>query len=245
MNERMATATNLTVSAREILKYYNEQIVDLRAKGGFCGANKVVIDSDYGISVVTPGSTYLEFIYRQKRDTEGNTLNILSEGKVKEIYDIFDSCLNAYYDEREDVEYPPDLAVESFEIETKRDDTIQKLAGTDTDIFDMRFVSDIIESDELKDKIKKKNKNFGLFKFQGFKIRALSMHCLIETAEKYGERKKYVQEWNGIYDTHPKSPIKLAQHVVANYLPKKYAWLSFLNVKETNRVVLGPMEEEK
>jgi len=243
MNNNFATATILTTSAKQILKHYNEQIVNIKARGGSYGTNKVIIDDNYGISINNPGSTYMSIQYKQKRDEGGNILNLLSEGKVEEICKDIDARFDSYYNEKEDVKYLPDLAVESFEIEVT-DDKLRKLSSANTNVFDILFVSDIVEDDNLKEKVKNKNSDYGLYKMQGFKFRALNMHQIIETVEKYGQvKKQYIQEWNGINDVHPKAPIKIAQHIATNYLPKNYGDISFLKVKGMNRVVLTPVGE--
>lgn len=240
---KMATATILTTSAKQVLKHFNEQIVTLKAKGGSYGTNKITIDEAYGITINDPASTYMTIQYEQKRDETGNILNSLSEGKVEEICKDIDSRFEPYYDEKEETEYAPDLTVESFEIEITSDE-LQKLGRANTNVFDVLFVSDIVENVNLREKVKNRNEDSGLFRFQAFKFRTLNMHRIVETVEKYGQTKKqYIVEWSGVNDSHPKSPIKIAQHIVANYLPKKYAEITFLKIRGMNRVVPTPVEE--
>jgi len=240
-NGQRATATILTIGLKKILSTYGESIVELRAGGGSLGSNKIVIDNDYGISIDNPGSVFMNVKYKQIRDEQGNVLNPLNEGKIEEICQDIDQRFEPYHDEKEDRDYPPDLPVEYFVISVK-DNELQKLSQSNTSEFEILFQSDVVENPYLKEKVKSRNENLGLFK-QGFKFRCLNMHELLETQEKYGQvKRQYIQQWNGVFDIHPKSPLKIAQHIAANYTPRGFGELTFLKTEGMNKMVLTPSE---
>ena len=241
VKEENAIPTILTISAKEIFKHYKEQIVEMDAMGGHYGKNEVVVDKDYGLYLDNPGQTKMVLHYKQERNEEGKILNPLTDEKVKEICDKINERLPSYYDEDEDKQYPPDLSVERLVIEVK-DKELQTISNSNTNVFDITFGSDIVETPELREKTQNRNKYLGLVKLQGFKIRNLNMHKLIETREKYGQSKpSYIQQWNGLTDIHPKSPLKIAQRVYTTHLPEKYAELNFVSVVERNRAILTPI----
>lgn len=240
-DNKRATATILTISLKKILHHYGESIVELRAGGGSLGSNKIVIDNDYGISIDNPGSLFMGMSYKQMRDEKGNILNSLNDGKIEEICKDIDDRFEPYYDEKKERTYPPDLPVEYFIISVY-DKELQKLAQSNTADFEIEFHSDIVENPYLKEKIKNRNDNLGLFK-QGFKFRSLNMHELLETQEKYGQvTKEYIVQWNGVFDIHPQAPSKIAQHIVKNYTPHGFGEFNWLKTEGMNKTVLTPME---
>lgn len=238
--EVQAVPSILTPSAKVIMRHYKRKIVEIHAKSGFYGANKTILNKDYGITINSPGATEMEINYVQRRTKQGKIINPLIGDMVKEICNDIDKHLNPYEDEETGEKYSPDLAVSSFTIEL-RDNDLQNRSNSNTNVFDMYFVSDALESEELRDTCKKMNAHMGLFNFQGFKIRSLNMHELIETQEKYSqEKKKYIQQWYGIEDVRPMSPLKIAQYISLNHLPKKYGDLNILTIKDNRKVVLEP-----
>ncbi len=121
-----------------------------------------------------------------------------------------------------------DAAVDNFTV-IVRDKEIGRLAGIDEELFHLTMVSEPVDGDMDRAKVKEHEVNERLFKYHGFKHRI--MHCkkLIdrrqELTKKQSEQKPLIH-WRGSTITSLRSPIKIAQKVKEHFgeygLIKKY-----------------------
>ncbi len=237
----------LTLRLREILKFYKESIIKLRAKGGITPQNEVDLDEDYGIVFSSGSSNTIKINYERKRDIDGTILNPLNNAKINDIIEYLDKYLPEKPDPKKDsVKYPPDIPIELLTVEIIND-KIKELAGTKTNVFNATFKSEKAENENIRKDIHKKNKKSGVY-YQGFDIRNLNLLRLIERI-KLEEPKRLRNRLSIIYwdgydkqDLTPKSPTKIAQYIFLNCLPPGYKSLKTYLITKEDKLELDGYE---
>lgn len=242
MTEEMLIPVILTTSAKQILRHFNESIVGLEAWGSSMASNKIVLDEKYGILMNNPGATEMQIRYERKVDSHGDVINPLTKDTVADICEEIDSRLPPYEDRNEGKVYDPDLTVDTLVINVD-DEELQEKANAGTSNFDLVFKSEPVYNESRRDDTRKANEDIPLYKFHGFKIRTLNLHVMMEVAERYGETRNPVTviEWNGLRDTQPKAPKRVAQRIEEKYLPDKCKELNFIKVRDNRFVELIPV----
>jgi len=237
----------LTLSLREILKYYKTSILKLKARGGIFPHDKTPLDEECGIVFSAGDSSVIEINYEQKRRPDGTIKNPLDDAKIEKIIEHLDENLPEYELKDEDgnikERFPSDIPVDLLVVEII-DDKIKELAGTETNVFDATFKSEKAEREKIKKEIHKLNKNLGVY-YQGFEIRNLNLFQLIERARKSVEPRKLrkrisIIQWDGYAKQHlrPRSPIAIAQLIFENYLPPGYKSLKKYLITKENKLEL-------
>ncbi|MFW9968764.1 MAG: hypothetical protein ACFFDF_01100 [Candidatus Odinarchaeota archaeon] len=237
----------LTLSLREILKFYGKSILELKAKGGIFPHDRTILDEDYGVVFSSGDSNVIEINYEQRRRPDGSIINPLDNIKIEEIIEHLDENLPEFElkdkDGNVNKRFPPDIPVDFLKIDIK-DDKIKELAGAETNDFDAIFKSEKAEKENIKKEIHKLNKGLGVY-YQGFEIRNLNLFQLIERARKLVEPKKVwkrisIVQWDGYTKQHlrPKSPIAIAQQIYENYLPPGYKSLKKYLITKENKLEL-------
>lgn len=234
----------LTVSFKEVVEFYQEKIVRVRAGGGEYKTNKVTLDKDCGIVYATGSSSIIEVNYKQSRASDGTILNPLDQDKIQEIFEHLDNNLPEYKDTG-DRKYPPDIPIEKLIVEIE-DDKIAELTETKTSSFDLTFISERVEP-SIRERVHNLNKGLGVF-LQGFEIRNLNVVELMDRTQIYGEGSK--KNWKPIIhflgyarqDLEPKSPIEIAGKIYSQYLPPKYAMLKTYRILKGNQLALDGFE---
>ena len=239
----------LTLSLREILNFYGESILELKARGGALPHDKTPIEGldEYGVIFSSGDSSVIEVNYKQERNPDGTIKNPLNEAKIDEIFEHLDNNLPEFElkDKDGNVEetYPPDIPVNFLVVEIK-DDKLMELTETETNIFEATFKSEKAETSKIRKDIHKLNRDLGVY-YLGFEIRNLNLFQLIEQAKKLLEPRKLwkrisIIQWNGYAKQHlrPRSPIAIAQHIYVNYLPSGYKSLKKYLITKENKLEL-------
>ena len=237
----------LTLSLREILNFYGESILILKARGGALPHDKTPLDDEYGVIFSSGDSSVIEVNYKQERNPDGTIKNPLNEAKIDEIFEHLDNNLPKFElkDKDGNVEetYPPDIPVNFLVVEIK-DDKLMELTETETNIFEATFKSEKAETSKIRKDIHKLNRDLGVY-YLGFEIRNLNLFQLIEQAKKLLEPRKLwkrisIIQWNGYAKQHlrPRSPIAIAQHIYVNYLPSGYKSLKKYLITKENKLEL-------
>lgn len=229
----------LTVSLRELLPFFKERIVKLKARGGKIGQNRIILDRDCGVSFTTGSTSIIEINYEQQRAPDFTILNPLDAVKVEEIIEYLDENLEEYEDS-EGRKYPPDIPIEYLVVEIV-DAKIAELARTQTNTFDAVFVSEDVEPRNRKE-VKTRNDALGVY-HQGFKVRNLNCLELLESEQKYGlpkDQQKTTIQWGGWAkrDMSPKSSYEIASRIRFNHLPQQYAQLKTYRIMRGNQLDL-------
>jgi len=243
----------LTLSLRELLSFYGESILKLKARGGTLPHEKTPIPDleDYGIVFSSGDSSVVEIDYKQKRNPDGTIKNPLNTIRIDEIYETLNNNLPIFElkDKDGNVEetFPPDIPVNYLEIEIK-DDRLSELTKTETNIFEATFKSEKAETSRIRSDIHKRNRDLGVY-YLGFEIRNLNLFQLIEQVKKLLEPKKLwkrisIIQWDGYAKQHlrPRSPIAIAQHIYENYLPSGYKSLKRYLITKENKLELDGYE---
>ena len=237
----------LTLSLREILNFYGESILILKARGGALPHDKTPLDDEYGVVFSSGDSSVIEVNYKQERNPDGTIKNPLNAVKIDDIFDHLNNNLPEFELKDKDgnvIEtYPPDIPVNFLVVEIK-DDKLMELAKTETNIFEVTFKSEKAETSKIRGDIHKLNRNLGVY-YLGFEIRNLNLFQLIEQAKKLLEPKKLWKristiQWDGYAKQHlrPRSPIAIAQHIYKNYLPPGYKSLKKYLITKENKLEL-------
>jgi hypothetical protein len=210
--EEHRVACITTNSLREILKLFPMQgekytylITRLRARASNMEPDKPLVDDkDYGIKAYLDrhlDSFYMD--YELKFDEEGRPRNPIDVPVIKKIEDAMHKV---------GIE---DAAVEFVKV-LIRDPKIGELAGIPEELFHATIVSDPVDGDKDREKVKEHKVNDALIKESGFKHRILHTRKLIDRKQELTvplAQQKPIIWWTGktVYSLH--SPIKVAQRL--------------------------------
>lgn len=240
IREKFKVATITTVSLRELLTFYSNpknyekypslkdcSIVEFKAKGGNFGENNIDLNEAYGIKYYSGSDTRITMDYKQKRKPSGDIKNPLNIKKVKEIIAYLDKYLEPYVvkikGEKIDRIIPPDIPIENITFEITSD-YIQEKTDSESNIFDVVFVSEMAESSDFKETIEETMAD----QLQlGFKKTTLNLKQVIDTIyrseglKKNELKGKSIFFWEGYskQDIFPKFNDDVVGQIYSFYLP--------------------------
>lgn len=211
---RVAAMT--TTSLNEIFKlfpmqgkHFNSCITSIKAHASSSEKTKPLIDDkQYGIvGYIDKSSDSFNLDYSIIFNDNGEPENPLD---TKGINHILNAMRKLGFE---------DAAVEYFTV-IIRDKEIGNLAGIDEELFHLYMVSEAVDGDIDRAKVKEHRVNEELFKYHGFKHRI--MHCkkLIDRRQELTIRpseQKPLISWRGNTITSLRSPIKIAQRVKEHF----------------------------
>lgn len=225
-----------TNSLLEICKHFaskgdepDYQITMLKARATDSEGKQTLVDDDaLGIKCCVYNQLRsFSMNYKLKWDDDGIPINPIGEEEI--------STIEGHLQESK-IE---DAAVEKVQV-LVRDPKLGKLAGVPEELFHMTLISDPVDGDKDRDKVKEHDVNKELYKDSRFKYRIL--HCreligrkheLIESPSKY----KYLILWRGKTALSLISPVKVAQRVKSKHFGK-YRLLKMYRVEAEDKLVL-------
>jgi len=234
----------LTVSLREIMRYYRERIVRLEAEGGEHPSSSETLDEEYGVTFNPGSSGTIRVDYTQARTHDGTITNPINEEWISKMHGYLNSRLKEYEG------HPPDIPVSLLVVEIE-DDKIGELSGSSIATFDATFESDLPEP-QMKDRIHNPESDYYDLELaehwrvvlgQGFRMRNLNLKLFVNTGEVFGEGKKGwnpIIQWRGWPSNDPpKSHYEVAAIIWNKYLPPRpFKLLKFYRIMRGNRLML-------
>lgn len=225
----------LTNSAREVLNIFGKDIIQLHAYGSVEAVNDVVMDElrEYGVVWEQRDQQVMTIDYRRlPGDDRDSPVNPLTEDAREQLLEEVETRLGPT---STDVEQ--DLAVQSVTIRVESE---QLAAATPAQYpeFDLQFVSDPVKPD-LHEVTKELNRDKGLYRELGFKVRNLNLHEAVETATKFHQQEdgRYIA-WNGPGQFRPNTNDLLAVRIHDEVLPEDFGFLKQYRVAENNTLEL-------
>lgn len=229
----------LTTSAKELTSHYTTDIVEMRALGGRRGQNTRWLDESYGMYVDEPGQEILRWEYQQRRDTSGEVQNPLDADTLELRHKQIEDELPPYEDEQGDL-HPPDLTIDKLVVEVEDEELVEHTNATDP-VFELTFVSDPVEKSGWSKETQGLEVNKGVYK-QGFKLRNLNLHRMVEVANKYSDEKtQEIVSWNGPGHIRPRCPATVAANICGKHIPGEYLGLKLFTVEEEEQLVPGEL----
>lgn len=233
----------VTVSTRTLIDFYKTKILRLDAEGGESPSHLEILDKPYGVYYIPRQTGSIKISYVQDRDIEGNIKNPIDDQWINKFHGYLDQYLPRIGD------IPPDIPVQRLDVEIVND-RLAELAGSDTNIFELRLESEPMEP-RMKARIQTpSNENYDPFIGDhwrklidyGFQLMNLNTIELVEREEKYdkGRKARNIIKWRGYRkrDISPKSPIGIAQQIRFEHLPQEFAKLKTYIVLEGTRMIL-------
>lgn len=223
----------LTTSAAEMLQYFGDDIIELKAAASTQVENDDPIMRDYGLLWKQRQSQRVEFDYREVVNTDGFAQNPLDEGAISEILNAVDRRLTD-----DDIDADPDLAVTKMVIEVECPALTDVLDRSHTDKYTLTFKSDPITNPDVRRKTEKLNRGKSLYDDLRFEKRNLNLHLVEETRAKYTEQSNSVMmTWRGFDDIRPDTDDDLARVVRDEILPSAFTdRLKHMTVTEEDRL---------
>lgn len=233
----------ITVSLRTLIDFYKIKILRLEAEGGESPSRPECLDEPYGVYYIPRQAGSIKISYAEKRDVEGNQENPIDDEWIEKMHGYLDQKLPRIGD------VPPDIPVQRLDVEIVND-RIAEFAGTDTNIFELKLVSEPMEP-RMKAMVQNSNnENYDSFVGDhwrklidfGFQLRNLNTVELVERIEKFdiGRKARRIIKWTGYRkrDISPNSPIGIAQRIRFEHLPQEFAKLKTYIVLEGTRMIL-------
>lgn len=243
IRESFKVATITTVSLRELLLFYSNSknyvkypnlkdcsIVEFKAKGGNFREIRSDLNKDYGIKYYSGSDTRITIDYKQKRKPSGAIKNPLKTKEVKEIITYLDEYLEPHSvkikGKKINKIIPSDIPIENITFEITSD-FIQEITDSESNIFDVVFISEMGESSDFKEFIEKTMADQLRL---GFKKTTLNLKQVIDTIyrseglKKNELKSKSVFFWEGYseQDIFPKFNDDIVGHIYSFYLPMNF-----------------------
>jgi len=233
--EEHRVACLTTNSLREILKLfvgdreeYSYLITELRARASNLEDMKPTVeDKVYGIKgYCNVGLDLFQIDYKLKFK-KGKPVNPIDISGRELIYNALD---------RVGIE---DASVELVKVLIK-DPEIGRLAGIDEEWFHMTLISDPVDGDLDREKVKEHPVNHNLIKYNKFKYRILHCRKLIDRKQELTvprRRQRPIILWLGKTVHSLRSPIKIAQHIKDAHFGE-YKLIKRYGVGKEDRLIL-------
>jgi len=225
----------LTNSAAEVMRAFNDSIIEIEAEASIDNWNKDELRRDYGLMRQQLTRQKITLDYHEVRDNDGEPENPLTSEQVDDILQELNRRLDNF-----DRESAADMAVSKMVLRVNVPE-ITEVTRSTTDEYELTFVSD--PAGEARGPTERRNYDKGLYDELGFKYRNLNLRSVVETRAKYTEQADgKLMGWGGPEDVRPRCDTKLAQAIYQEVLPKEYRALKLYRIGEANRTVLQSIE---
>lgn len=213
-------------STRQILKEYNEQIVEMGGGGSSMEANELSPMPDYGIDGEEVVTTKIDVNYQKEWDVDskGNTyaVNEISPSKAFDICRELDVNLQKESTKGDDMDVPLERVV--IEVE---DEILQSDIGTKTPNFFLEFTSVPITDDDKRDKYYRDDfEKFDLLNLN-FNFRALALKS-ITSEERWFNQEDPNLTWGGMADVNLPYDATLSNHIQTTHMIDEFSRLADL-----------------
>jgi hypothetical protein len=224
----------LTNSAREMLEFFESDIIEIEAEASLDTRNKDELLRDYGLQREQLSREKVTIHYHEIRDSDGPE-NPLTSEMSDEILRQVHRHLGEY-----DQDGVPDLAVSKLVLRVTSPE-IEEVTRAVSDEFELTFISDQAETGTVA-RTERLNHDKGLYHDLGFEYRHLNLRSVVETRAKYAEQSDgKLMGWGGPDDVRPRCSRELAQAVKASVLPDEYGELKFYQVSDDDVLELAMM----
>jgi hypothetical protein len=222
----------LTNSAMEILEFYAEDIIEIRATGTSRTTNRdeLIRDINLNRSIATEKEVTLD--YTRITNRSGEVENPLSQDVIDHIRRKLRTKLYA-----SSVDAQPDLSVEYLKV----DATIPRLkekTRARTDEFELTFVSESVQTEGYERATNLANMGKGLYTELMFNYKNLSLRRVEEVSAKYSQQSNpQIMSWNGVKDTRPQGFKRTASEAISDTaLPDSFGELKRYEVGEEEQM---------
>lgn len=226
----------LTNSGQEMLEFFNDDIIEIKAEASLDTTNKDELLRDYGLCREQLSREKVSIDYHEIR-TEDGPENALTTEMSEEILRQVRRHLGDFNEE-----VVPDLAVSKMVIRANLPE-VEAATRAVSDEFELTFISDKAEKGTIA-RTERLNYDKGLYNNLGFNYRHLNLRSVVETRAKYAEQSDAkLMGWGGPKDVRPRCSRKLAQAVKASVLPDEYGYIKMYKVTEDDVLELNRTEE--
>jgi hypothetical protein len=228
----------LTNSANEVLEYFGEDIVSIRAAASVNITNTDELISTHGLIRNTTTQQKVELNYERVIDSEGVTQNPMTQDNVERIQRKLRSKLDD-----PDVDADPDMSVSKLTVDLVCPE-ITEVSRSQTDEYELTFISDAVQVDRERVRTERKNDEKNLFTELSFNFRNLNLRSVVETQAKYaGQSDGKIWGWGGVRDIRPNAPEEVSQAIKKHALPDDLGTTKTYEISEENRMKLVRMRD--
>lgn len=233
--EQTPIPSMLTNSAVEMMRAFDDNIIEIEAEASIDNWNRDELRRDYGLTWGQLTRQKVEIDYHEIRNNDGEPENPLTPGQVDDILQELRRRLTGF-----DQDFAPDMAVSKLQLRVEVPE-ITEVTRSQSDEYELTFISD--PAGDARDQTENRNYDKGLYTEMGFQYRNLNLRSVVETRAKYSEQSDgKLMGWGGPDDVRPRCSTKLAQAVNDHVLPDEYGALKWYRIGESNTTELDRVE---